>query len=258
MSTRENWRNNIVFVLVEPRESGNIGAAARAIKNMGFGTLRLVNPPATISEEAGWFAHGAQDVLDRAERFQTMKEAVADSSLVVGTTRRTGKKRRVFIPFDETISRIVSAAQGNRVAVLFGRETKGLSNAEIEQCGLLLRIATAPEQPSLNIAQAVLIVAYELMKAGFGPPQEQQAAALVPHAQLDALYGRIAKTLKLIDYVARGDRDLESRIMLNLRHFIGRAGLAPWELRMLQGIIGQVDRKVKARHSSSSPSAGNE
>lgn len=245
MQIMKNWKDNIRFVLVEPKESGNIGASARAIKNMGFRNLALVKPPARIGEEAGWFAHGAQDILDRAQSYPTLAEAIGDCGLVVGTTRRTGKRRRVFLPLDETIVRIIRYARNNRIAILFGREAKGLSNIEIEQCGLLLKIPSAPQQPSLNVAQAVLIVAYELMKAEYDVPSPKNPESLVPHRDMNALYGRVSQTLKLLDYIARGDRDLEAKIMLNLKHFIGRAGLAEWELNMLHGIIGQIERKIK-------------
>src|SRR3990170_3397108 len=123
-----NWKNKIYFILMEPKESGNIGASARAIKNMGFKNLILVKPPSVITDEARWFACNASDVLDAAEIYNNFNDAVNDKS------------------------------------ILIGREDKGLSNEEVEKCGFLLNIPTSKKQPSLNLSQSELIVAYELLK----------------------------------------------------------------------------------------------
>ena len=241
---KKDWRDNVTFILVEPKESGNIGAAARAIKNMGFRSLRLVKPPEVISDEAGWFAHNATDVLERAESHPDLASSIADCGLVAGTSRRTGKKRGVFLSVDEGSRRLRAFAENNRVAVLFGRESRGLFNEEVEECGFLMKIPSAPSQPSLNLGQAVLIVAYEMMRCGYGresSSEERLPGVLVAHRDLDSLYRRVREALKILGYIPRGDHDLEQKIMQNLGHFIGRAGLAEWELNMLHGIISQVE-----------------
>ena len=93
----DDWKQNVYFVLVEPGEPGNIGASARAIKNMGFTNLCLVKPPAEMSEEGRWFARNAHDVLDSAEFHASVEEAIADKAVMVGTTRRVGKEARRYI-----------------------------------------------------------------------------------------------------------------------------------------------------------------
>lgn len=240
-----NWKDNICFVLVEPKEPGNIGASARAIKNMGFKNLCLVKPPAVITDEAKWLACNALDVLKAAKTFDTLSDAVKDKSIVIGTTRRKGKRRGVIMPVDHGVRNIYEIAVKNKVAILFGRESRGLFNEEVDECGFLLSIASSKDQPSLNLAQAVLIVSYELSKAEYSEEKTgRKSADLVRHKDIVALYSRMAETLKKLEYIPRGDRDLEKKIMHNLKHFIGRAGLTDWELNMLHGICSQIEKKI--------------
>src|SRR5512143_2572582 len=120
----DDWKKNVYFVLVEPREPGNIGASARAIKNMGFRNLCLVKPPPEMSEEGRWFARNAHDVLDSAEVYGSVEEAIKGKALVVGTTRRMGKRRGVILPVETGVIRVRDMAVNNKVAVLFGREAR--------------------------------------------------------------------------------------------------------------------------------------
>jgi len=244
------WKDNIYFVLVEPREAGNIGASARAIKNMGFKNLCLVNPGSPISDEARWFAHNALDVLQAMKVYDNLLDAISDKSLVVGTTRRKGKKRGAVLPVEDVAARLLDMAPDKKIAVLFGREDRGLFNEEIEECDLLLTIPTAKEQPSLNLAQAVMIVAYELLKADGkkGPGKrinKKELPYLVEHGELTFLYSRISKILRLLGYIPRGDKDIEKKIMLNLKQLAVRKGLAEWELQMLHGICSQIEKKLR-------------
>ena len=244
MQQKNNWMQNIHFVLVNPRESGNIGASARAIKNMGFSNLELVNPPENFIEGHDfWLACHATDLLKEARVYNRLEDALEEKALVVGTSRRTGKKRGLIYPVQEAVKLIRRTAEKNRVAILFGREDRGLTNEEVEECGFLIYIPTNEEAPSLNLAQAVLIVAYELSRAEL----KAELPELVPYKELQALFGHIRKTLKLLDYIPRGDKDLEARIMRNLKHLLGRSGLTPWEVRMLHGICSQIERKIKDR-----------
>ena len=246
-----NWRDHIHFVLVEPKEPGNIGASARAIKNMGFSNLSLVRPPA-LTDEARWFARNALDVLDRAQSCDHIHDAIGDKSFVVGTTSRKGKKRGLILPISEGIEKIKEYAQDGPVAILFGRESRGLFNEEIGECGLLVTIPTNREQPSLNLAQAVMIIAYELGKEAMGQqPRRRRTSrinchrmSLVTHNDMSKLYEHMTDVLRLLDYIPRGDRDLEKKIMSNLKYFIGRAGLTDWELKMIRGILSQIEKKI--------------
>jgi TrmH family RNA methyltransferase len=254
----KDWKDHIYFALVEPKDSGNIGASARAIKNMGFQNLCLIRPPSKMADEARWLAHNALDVLESAKIFDSVGDAIKDKSIVVGTTRRTGKNRGMSMQVQQGCKYLCECADENRVAILFGREDKGLLNEEVAACGVLLNIPTSREHRSLNLSQAVLIVAYELLKAGNErrqttggkedlPLMRQSCACpavLVSQEELSALYSRMTDVLKLLEYLPRGDRDLEAKIMQNLKYFIGRAGLTDWEMRMLYGICSQIEKKT--------------
>jgi TrmH family RNA methyltransferase len=253
------WKQNVFFVLVEPREPGNIGASARAIKNMGFRNLCLVKPPAEMSEEGRWFARNAHDVLDSAAVCESVEQAIKDKAVVVGTTRREGRRRGVILPVEQGTARIRDIAANNRVAILFGREAQGLSNDEVDQCGFLLKIQSSMMQPSLNLSHAVLIIAYELSKYGqtigdkSGGIRKKKIdnstliENLKTHEEVAPLYERISRVLELLEYIPRGDRNLMKNIIVNLKHFIGRAGMTEKELNMLQGLCTQIEKKVEKR-----------
>jgi TrmH family RNA methyltransferase len=240
----KSWRDNIFFILVEPRESGNIGASARAMKNIGFKNLELVMPVKYLTDEARSMACDAIDVLERAAVYSDLKKALEGKSLVIGTTRRLGRRRGLIIPLKESLKRIIAAAKRNKIAILFGREDKGLNNKEVEKCGFLITIPADTVSPSLNLAQSVLLVAYELSQKVY----KGASPVLVNHAELEDFYACIDSTLKLLEYIPRGNRDLEAKIVKNFKHLIGRAGLTDWELRMLYGICSQVKRRIKGSH----------
>jgi len=244
----KNWKDNITFVLVEPAESGNIGASARAIKNMGFRKLSFVNP-APITDEARWMAHNSLDIMRKAAIHDTLADALKDKAIVVGTTRRKGKRRGLIFNADEGAGKIRGLAENNKVAIIFGREDRGLYNEEVEECGFLISIPTDAEHPSLNLAQAVLIIAYELSRAEYRKTSRsgKDAEALIALEELKILYSRISETLKLLEYFPLGDRDLEKKMMMNLKHFIGRAGITEWEMNMLHGICTRIERKLKGK-----------
>ncbi|MBI4685123.1 MAG: RNA methyltransferase [Nitrospirae bacterium] len=237
----KDWKDNISFVLVEPKEPGNIGASARAMKNMGFQTLELVKPKRFMTDEAKWMACNSLDVLENAIVHLSLRDAIKNKSLIIGTTRRLGKRRGLILQLRDSIKKIISAAKKNKVALLFGREDKGLNNKEVEECGFLITIPSEPSMPSLNLAQSVLLVAYELSQKTY----KAETPSLVLHEKLETLYTHIRSTLKMLEYIPRGNRDIEVRIMRNLKHLIGRSGLTDWELQMLHGICSQVEKRLK-------------
>lgn len=236
-----NWTDNVAFILVEPSEQGNIGASARAMKNMGFQSLSLINPPA-IDKEALSLAHGAEDVLTGALLFKDLREAIKEVSLVVGTSRRRGRKRGLFLTPWTAAQRIIEVAQKNRVAILFGRESRGLYNEEVNLCSLLIQIPSAPEQPSLNLAQSVMIIAYELLKASLDMA-EGPTLPLASQGELDAILQRVHSALRLLGYMPKDNCDKGEKIILNIRRFLGRAGLTPWETKMLLGLCSNIEKR---------------
>ncbi len=151
------------FVLVEPAVPGNIGAAARAIKTMGFSSLRLVNPCDHLSQEARMLAHGSNDILEKAEIFTTLEEALEDLDLVVATTAKKRQARVVYSPVAKLPQ--ILEIKGDAVqytGIVFGKEESGLTNDEIRLCDMVSTVPLAQPYPSLNLGQAVMIYAYTL------------------------------------------------------------------------------------------------
>lgn len=240
----EGWRDNISFILVEPREPGNIGAAARALKNLGFAQLGLVRPKRFPADEAAWFAHGAEDVLASTRVHDSLGAALNKATVVIGTTRRPGKKRGLVLPVREAAPRLRALAESNRIGLLFGREDRGLTNAEASACSFMISIPAARENPSFNLAQAVLIVAYELAHADFtlDPPPRALSTA-----EFDSLFRRVLGLLHSAGYAAKGIRDSEAAIMTDLKRIMGRAGITEREARMLHGVISQVEGGLRKK-----------
>ncbi|MFZ5907338.1 MAG: RNA methyltransferase [Nitrospirota bacterium] len=238
-----SWKDNVSFILIEPQEPGNIGASARAMQNMGFRNLELVRPVPFLTKEAEWMACHAYDLVAGARVHDSFRDALQGKTLIVGTTRRKGKKRGLIMPLRESVRRIVAAAKKNPLAILFGRERNGMTNEEVAECGFLITIPSDPEFPSLNLAQSLLLVAYELGQQTC----KTACPELIRHRELAPLYSRIEATLRLLEFIPGGDADLEKKIMKNLRHLIGRAGLTEWELKMLHGLCTQVEKKIKER-----------
>lgn len=260
----KDWKKNIYFILVEPKEPGNIGASARAMKNMGFQNLCLVKPPRFRTDEAVTFAHNAVEILESASVFSSVKDAVKDKQLVAGTSRRRGRRRGVYAPVEQGTSRLSEIAAGNKVAVLFGREDRGLYNEEIDECGFLMTIPANKEHPSLNLAQAVMVIAYELSKAGLNGAGRKNSGVSAPlvianppklagQEELLRLYDRIEKAFKLLEYIPPENEFLETRIMQNLKHCLGRAGLTEWELNMFHGLCKQIENKMIKHNSKEGP-----
>jgi TrmH family RNA methyltransferase len=237
----KSWKDNVSFVLVEPCEPGNIGASARALKNMGFRRLELVNPPPFLNDDARSMACGGKDVLEQAVVHSGFSQAISDKQLVVGTTRRYGSKRGLFLPLEEAAKKIVKAAAKNKIAILFGREQNGLYNQEIEECGFLIKIPANPAFPSLNLSQAVMLVAYELSRRTL----KTELPQFVQNKEVQKLYQRIHATLLLLGYMPKGDKDLEAIIRRSIKHLISRAGLTEWELKMIYGICTQIENNLK-------------
>lgn len=156
---------HVRFVLIDTAQPGNIGAAARAIKNMGFGNLVLVNPQVFPSDRAVWRAAGATDVLESARVVDSLDDAISDCHLVIGTSAR---ERRIPWPIAnarDCAGKVLAEPEGNQIAILFGREHSGLTNDELQRCHMHLHIPSFEGYSSLNIAAAIQVVAYELRMA---------------------------------------------------------------------------------------------
>jgi len=228
---------NIRIVLVRPRGSGNIGSIARAMKNMGQTDLALVGKARTRSFWARAMAVHGRDILANAQRYETLREAVDDCVLVVGTTCRSGLYRKHSQSPEALAGEILTAAKNGKVALVFGPEDHGLSNRDIEPCQLLMTIPTHPEYPSLNVAQAVVICLYELYVATLGPI-ESNGIRRAPAEDVERLFDRMRAVLLKIGFL---DSENPEHMLLAFRRILGRAGLEEKDVRIFTGMFRQIE-----------------
>ena len=229
---------NFAFVLVRPLQAGNVGSAARALKNMGLGDLRLVAPRAgAIGRAAAAMAVHAGEVLRNAQRYESLGAALADCTLAVGTTCRPGLYRSGVVGLREAVVQLAAEAAVNRVAIIFGPEDTGLVNRELKLCQRLVTIPTAPEYPSLNLSQAVMLVAYELMMAAGAAREMPMAEPHAPAVAVDAMMERLSEALVSIGFLPAENPE---HIMFALRAILGRAGIGVRELDILSGVARQI------------------
>jgi cysteine desulfurase len=230
----------IHIVLVEPSHPGNIGAAARAMKNMGLVSLTLVRPREFPHAEATARASGADDVLARACVVDTLAAALEGCSFVAAATSRDRDQNFRVLDVREAASRLVTEAGRAPVAVLFGAERTGLSNEDLEAAHVLVRIPANPGYPSLNLAMSVQIVAYEILRAGAaGAPPERPAIA--PPEDMQRLYGHLEQVLAEIDFRDRTESGVH--LMQRIRRFLQRAELDANEVNILRGILTAVQNR---------------
>jgi tRNA/rRNA methyltransferase len=229
--------NNIAIVLTGTRYPENIGAAARAMLNMGIERLILVDPQnydlARINKMA---THAASVVVEKLEVYDTLKEALADFNYVVGTTARLGGQRKVISSPAKLARQLIPLSDQNHIAVLFGPEDRGLSNVDIRSCHVLMNIPTA-EFSSLNLAQAVMVTCYELFRFSLDKPGEY-APRLANQFELEAMYDQLKDVLMRISFINPDNPDY---FMNNLRHFSARMQLRAKEVQIIRGICRQVN-----------------
>lgn len=246
----------IRIVLVETSHPGNIGAAARAMKNMCLDELVLVRPAQFPHPEASARASGAEDLLARARVTPSVSAALADCGWVLATTSRDRDQYFRVLDVHDAARQAVSASARGPVAVLFGSERTGLSNVELECAHALLRIPANPEYASLNLAMAVQLVAYEILRARLEGKGEGHAVAadlvtiaaggprrapLASAAQLQQFYAHLAQVLEEIDFRDRTQKG--THLMSRLRRLFQRAEPDENEINILRGILTAVQQR---------------
>lgn len=230
------------FILVRPLYPGNAGGAARAICNFGWEQLRLVRPAFALPhEEATRFAVGGRAVLQGAQIETNLAAAVDGTRLVIGTSRRAGKRRPNFFPIEELGTVLRDVRPKDAVAILFGSEEKGLTNEELRSCQVIVTIPTVAACPSLNLAHAVALVAYEFRRAMAQAPQSATRDPLAPVEQLRDLFVHWRHVLDVIEFFPHGQPE---NVMRRLRHLFGRTQLTQREVGMLRGIARQIMKGV--------------
>ena len=236
----------IRIVMVETSHPGNIGAAARAMKNMELQDLYLVNPVLFPHREAVSRSSGAEDLLERAVICDSLPQALEGCSLVFGASARSLRT----IPWPQVDARgcarlAAEKGAGGEVAVLFGREDSGLTNEELELCNYLVHIPTNPNYSSLNVAAAIQVVAYELHMARIGEWQGTPSTKADEPASADEVEGffnHLEKSLVAIDFL---DPDNPRQLMRRLRRLFNRTELEKVEVNILRGILSSVDKLLK-------------
>ena len=235
MSAKINLKN-ISIVLHRTRYPENIVAAARAIRNMGIGQLVVVDAQnCDLTKICRMATHAALDVVEQMEVCDSLEAALADFNFVVGTTARLGGQRKVVSSPSKLGSKLYSISHDNRIAILFGPEDRGLTNVDIRFCDLLVNIPTA-DFSSLNLAQAVMIMCYELFSFSCDKPGEF-APRLAKQYELEAMYEQLKDALIRVSFINPDNPDY---FMNNLRHFFSRLQLRAKEVQIVRGICSQI------------------
>jgi TrmH family RNA methyltransferase len=223
---------------MEPEGPRNIGSVARAMKNMGMSTLSLVNPCEHLGNEAYMMACNAKNILEKATVHKSLKAAIAKSSLVVGFTRRGGGVRSPLFSFFDILPKIIKQSKKNQVSLVFGRERTGLTNEELSLCPVVCYLDTSEKCPSLNLAQAVLLVCYEIYKANKDKTTRAFDPKFVSQKELDIVFKKISDVLVKLDFWK--DDKLYPKIMKSFQRMFGRAGLERRDADMLLGVIKRI------------------
>ncbi|MHB1291632.1 MAG: tRNA (cytosine(32)/uridine(32)-2'-O)-methyltransferase TrmJ [Sulfuricella sp.] len=243
---KPNVLNNIRIVLSHTSHPGNIGAAARAMKTMGLERLYLVNPKAFPDPVADARAAGAADVLEKAQVCATLDEALAGTVLAVAVTARRRDLSHEMLSAHQAASRMLALAPQGEVALLFGTEMSGLSNAELDKCQLLATIPANPEFTSLNLASAVQILAYELRMAllnlaslGVTETPAAKAQEAASFEDVERFYQHLERTMIDTGFL---DPACPGRLMQRLRRLFARARPEKEEISILRGILTSVEK----------------
>ncbi len=238
----------VIVVLNEPQDPVNIGAVVRGMKNMGLSRLHLVRPGGFDPYRIQGVAHTGMDVIESARTFDHLDDALVGARLVVGTTARGRRVRRNYQRPREAAEAIVDTVRGgHEVALLFGREDRGLSNEDLDQCHRIVVVPTDPRYSSMNLAQAALILTYEIfLAAGAVPPLKgpRRAARRASREELESLFREVEASLHAIDFFKA---QKVTPILRTVREVAARADLDDRETALFKAMAYEV-RNYLARH----------
>lgn len=232
--------SRVRIVMVETTHPGNIGAAARAMKNMGLTRLHLVAPRQFPNAEASARASGADDVLAAARVFDHLDDALAGCALVFGASARLrALPWPVVEPRECARLALETAASDQEVALVFGREHSGLTNEELQRCNYLMHIPTNPDYSSLNVAAAIQVAAYELFQHSGAHSIEVEDAEYATHDEMEGFYTHLERTLVATEFL---DPDNPRQVLRRLRRLFNRARPEKVEVNILRGILTAVEK----------------
>ena len=241
---------DIKIVLVNTSHPGNIGAAARAMKNMGLSSLVLVQPEEFPSGVAVGRAASALDILEHATVVDSLQEAVADCGLVVGTSARSRSLPWPMLSPEQCAEKIVKEQGQNRAALVFGREDAGLTNEELQLCHFHVQIPSDEKYSSRNLAAAVMVLTYELRKAVLNAEAQQESAddewdqPRATGEQVEHFYEHLEQVLIRVDF---HDPDNPRQLMQRLRRLFGRVRIDVMEMNILRGILSNIEHNLKGK-----------
>ena len=238
---------HVSIVLVNTEFPENIGSVARCMKNMGLKELILVNPVYYQRLEAYALAHRSRDILDRAIVFDNLQEALKPFVFVIGTTQRVrGRHYPLYTP-GQIVAEIQKRGAATRIALVFGRESKGLTNEELRCCHMVSTIPTALRQPALNLAQAVMVYCYELFKwISEVQGKELFAWDLAENREIYYMYEHMEACLQSIHFHPRVDiKDFIDRF----RRVLGRVALEKRDVKLFHKLFAEVERAMRQRGS---------
>jgi tRNA/rRNA methyltransferase len=228
--------DNIAIILSRTKYPGNIGSAARAMFNMGLSRLILAAPQCAINEESHRLARSGKEILDSALTFRSLKSAIKNTRLLIGTSGKSGGYRSPAYSVRSTIPKILDHASQQKVGILFGPEDTGLVDEDLQLCQLLVRIPTQKKGHSINLAQSVMIVCYELY-LGSWEREPIRAPKLASLEQVEAMYAQLEQALLEIGFLHPQNA---RHMMFALRRLLGRAGLESSDVGVLRGIARQI------------------
>jgi len=235
--------DNVVIVLDQPKDVVNIAGVIRVMKNMGLSRLRLVAPEEFDIYRIGGIAHRCEDVAESTQLFNTLRESLADTVFTVGTTARPRTAQRNYVRPRAVAHRIIEKASEAPVAVVFGREDRGLSNEALDLCHAVAIVPTARDYSSLNLAQACLALSYEIYLAASDEaslPKGKRDVGTATHTDLEDMYEALDRGLQRIDFF-KGDRHPES-VTRMLRTLFYRAEPDLRETRLVRAIGFEMER----------------
>jgi tRNA/rRNA methyltransferase len=246
-------KDKIAIILVNPQIPENVGAAARAMNNMGLNRLILVNPknPDRDRMLLSGTIH-TREIIDRIEIYNTLEEAVGHFGYIAGTTARLGTMRPAMTSPQSLAEKLIEVSQNNEIAIMFGPEDKGLTNEHLQYCHTITTIPTS-EFSSLNLAQAVLIICYEIFRAGI-KETESTPPRMANSFELEGMYTHLREVLLKIGFLNPQNPDLW---MLYVRRFFSRLPLRAREVGLIRGICRQIDWYTGKRLKDISDEHGN-
>lgn len=241
---KSNMLNNIYIILAEPIYNGNLGSVARAMKNFGLTSLILVNPEARIdSSMARKMSVSAYDILKNAEIYNNLEDAVSDFQYLLGTTNRKRAASDKYFTARGVTNKLLKYSGKYKTGILFGREDKGLTNNELSYVNEIINIPTSPKLSSLNLAQAVLLIGYEiyqkLNEKGLSQTPSYTAAGV---KRKEYLYKRIEKLLNSLKFSGKHKRE---EILHTLKFLFNRAVPSKREIDILQGIFKEISEQIQ-------------